>query len=108
MQGNNRRLHWRALMVIGVAGLALTALFKIALAAGANTAPAPQQDVLRLETRINQLEQRLISIDTSIRTLEQQSRLGERSAASQEAVREHADPQGQGTVEAPDRWNRVT
>lgn len=79
MQGNNRRLHWRTLIVIGVAGLALTALFKIALAGGPNTAPAPQQDVIRLETRINQLEQRLISIDASLRRLEQQSRLGDTS-----------------------------
>ena len=76
MQGNNRSLHWRALMVIGVAGLALVAVFKIASAGGLNTAPAPQQDVLRLETRLNQLEQRLYTIDTSIRNLEQQSRLG--------------------------------
>jgi len=73
MSGKN---HWRALLVIGVAGLALVALFKIALAAGVNNAPAPQQEVFRLETRINQLEQRFIQIDTSIRNLEQQSRLG--------------------------------
>ncbi|HEX5887142.1 MAG TPA: hypothetical protein VFY61_00505 [Pyrinomonadaceae bacterium] len=76
MQGNNRRLHWRALLVSGVAGLALVALFKIALASGVNNAPVPQQEVFRLETRINQLEQRLIQIDTSIRGLQQQSRLG--------------------------------
>jgi|ERR1700752_403716 len=71
MQGNN---HLRALLVIGVAGLALVALFKIALAAGTNNTPA--QDAIRLETRINQLEQRLYQIDTTIRNLEQQSRLG--------------------------------
>jgi len=76
MQSNNRRLPWRALLVAGVAGLALVALFKIALAAGTNNAPPPQQDVIRLETRINQLEQRLYQIDSSIRNLEQQSRLG--------------------------------
>lgn len=76
MQRNDRRLHWRALLITGVAGLALIAVFKIAFAAGANNAPAPQQEVFRLETRINQLEQRLIQIDTSIRGLEQQSRLG--------------------------------
>lgn len=35
----------------------------------------PQQDVIRLETRMNQLEQRLYSMETSIRTVEQQSRL---------------------------------
>jgi hypothetical protein len=72
----HRRLHWRTPLAIGIAGLALVALFKIAFAAGTNTAPPPQQDVLRLETRLNQLEQRLYQIDTSIRNLEQQSRLG--------------------------------
>lgn len=82
MQGNNRRLHWRALLVSGVAGLALVALFKIALASGVNNAPVPQQEVFRLETRINQLEQRLIQIDTSIRGLQQQSRLGAGAGSS--------------------------
>lgn len=75
MQGFNRGLHWRALLVIGVASLALVAVYRIAFAAGVN-APPPQQDVIRLETRINQLEQRLYTIDSSIRNLEQQSRLG--------------------------------
>jgi septal ring factor EnvC (AmiA/AmiB activator) len=74
MQGNNRRLQWRALLAAGLAALALVALFQIALAA--SNAPPPQQDVIRLETRLNQLEQRLYQIDTSIRNLEQQSRLG--------------------------------
>lgn len=81
MEGNNRRLHWRALLVSGVAGLALVALFKIALASGVNNAPVPQQEVFRLETRINQMEQRLIQIDTSIRGLQQQSRLGAGAAS---------------------------
>ena len=74
MQGNNRRLQWRALLAAGLAALALVVLFRIALAA--NSAPPPQQDVIRLETRLNQLEQRLYQIDTNIRNLEQQSRLG--------------------------------
>lgn len=72
----HRRLHWRAPLVAVIAGLALVALFKIASAAGANNAQPPQQDVIRLETRLNQLEQRLYQIDTSIRNIEQQSRLG--------------------------------
>lgn len=76
MPGKNRGVSWRAFLAAGVASLALVAVFKIALAAGANNAPAPQQDVIRLETRINQLEQRLYQFDTSIRNLEQQSRLG--------------------------------
>jgi len=72
----HRRLHWHAPLAIGIAGLVLVALFKIAFAAGANNAAPPQQDVIRLETRLNQLEQRLYQIDTSIRNIEQQSRLG--------------------------------
>jgi hypothetical protein len=39
-------------------------------------AAAPPQDAIRLEARINQLEQRLYTIETSVRTLEQQSRVG--------------------------------
>ena len=36
---------------------------------------ATPQDAIRLESRINQLEQRLYSMETTIRTLEQQSRM---------------------------------
>jgi hypothetical protein len=39
-------------------------------------AAAPPQDAIRLEARINQLEQRLYTMETNIRTLEQQSRAG--------------------------------
>lgn len=39
-------------------------------------AAAPPQDAVRLETRINQLEQRLYTIETNVRSLEQQSRVG--------------------------------
>jgi len=39
-------------------------------------AAAPPQDAIRLESRINQLEQRLYTIETNVRTLEQQSRAG--------------------------------
>ena len=39
-------------------------------------AAAPPQDAIRLETRINQLEQRLYTMETSLRSLEQQSRVG--------------------------------
>lgn len=35
----------------------------------------PPQDAIRLEQRINQLEQRFYSIESSLRNLEQQSRL---------------------------------
>src|ERR1044072_8760945 len=48
----------------------------------------PPQDAIRLESRINQLEQRLYSMETNIRTLEQQSRMagGTQRGASQEDV----------------------
>jgi chromosome segregation ATPase len=84
MQGNNRRLQWRALLGAGLAALVLVVLFRIALAA--SNAPPPQQDVIRLETRLNQLEQRLYQIDTNIRNLEQQSRLGGTRGGSSQDV----------------------
>jgi len=63
---------WRALLILLIAGLATVTVFKISSAA--RTDPAPQ-DVIRLEGRMNQMEQRLFAIETSIRTLEQQSRV---------------------------------
>jgi uncharacterized protein involved in exopolysaccharide biosynthesis len=36
----------------------------------------PNQDAIRLEQRINQLEQRLYGMETTLRNVEQQSRLG--------------------------------
>jgi predicted nucleic acid-binding Zn-ribbon protein len=54
------------------------------LAARTNAGPTPQQDVIRLDSRISQLEQRFYSIETSVRTLEQQSRMagmGQRGGA---------------------------
>ena len=53
----------------------LIVVLAISAATRTDAGPAPQQDVIRLESRMNQLEQRLYSIETSIRTLEQQSRL---------------------------------
>ena len=49
-------------------------LLTVSSAARSEFDPAPQ-DVIRLETRINQLEQRLYSIDNNVRNLEQQFRL---------------------------------
>jgi predicted nucleic acid-binding Zn-ribbon protein len=57
------------------------------LAARTNAGPTPQQDVIRLDSRISQLEQRFYSIETSVRTLEQQSRMagmGQRGAVTQD------------------------
>ncbi len=43
--------------------------------ARADVGPMPQQDIIRLEARIGQLEQRLYQMESNIRTIEQQSRL---------------------------------
>ena len=56
----------------------------------------PQQDVIRLENRVNQLETRLYSIESSIRTLEQQSRLGgagQRGLSQEDVARLRAEVQ---------------
>ena len=50
-------------------------LLTVSSAARTEVSPAPPQDVIRLETRINQLEQRLYSFDSNLRNLEQQFRL---------------------------------
>ena len=49
--------------------------FGLVLAARSEAGPAPQQDVIRLESRLSQLEQRFYTVENSLRTLEQQSRL---------------------------------
>jgi predicted nucleic acid-binding Zn-ribbon protein len=49
--------------------------FGLVLAARTSAGPAPQQDVIRLESRISQLEQRFYTVENSLRTLEQQSRI---------------------------------
>lgn len=56
----------------------------------------PPQDGIRLESRINQLETRLYSIEASIRTLEQQSRIAgasQRGLSQDDLVRLRADIQ---------------
>ena len=82
MQDRSRGLdlRWQVLVLVCVVGLAVLMVFRSSAAVPASAAapanpPEPQQEVIRLETRINQLEQRLYGIETSIRTLEQQSRL---------------------------------
>lgn len=47
----------------------------LVMAARTEAGPTPQQDVIRLDARVSQLEQRLYTIETSLRTLEQQSRM---------------------------------
>jgi hypothetical protein len=76
----------RAVLLVVVISLGLVT---ISSAARNNTGPAPQQDVIRLEQRMNQLEQRLFSMDTTLRSIEQQSRLagaGRRGVAEEDVV----------------------
>ena len=58
-----------------VAVVLLSLIMVSRISSAGRTAPAPEQDVIRLESRLNQLEQRLYSIETNLRTLEQQSRI---------------------------------
>jgi hypothetical protein len=69
---NQRR---RTVLLMVVVGLALLTVYKISSSARNEYEPAAPQDAIRLEARINQLEQRLYTIETSVRTLEQQSRI---------------------------------
>ena len=69
------RYRWRAVLLVSVIGLVVITVFRISSAALTANGPAPQQDIIRLENRITQLEQRLFSIETGLRTLEQQSRI---------------------------------
>lgn len=50
----------------------LVSVLAFALSAG----PTLPQDAIRLESRISQLEQRFYTLETSMRTLEQQTRMG--------------------------------
>lgn len=70
--GNTRR---RAALLVVVIGLALVVGYKISSARN-EYEPTTPQDAIRLEARINQLEQRLYTMETSLRSLEQQSRVG--------------------------------
>ena len=78
MADTNRRSQLRRWMVAIAAVLGLgVAATGLAAFAGTRAAPVPltQQDVIRLETRLNQMEQRFYTLESSIRSLEQQSRV---------------------------------
>lgn len=72
MQYKDHHLRWRTVLLVCIVGLGL---LTVSSAARTNDGPTSQQDVIRLETRVNQMEQRLYSIESSLRNLEQQSRL---------------------------------
>lgn len=81
------RYRWRAVLLVFVTGLVVVTVFRISSAARTASGPAPQQDIIRLESRLSQLEQRLFSIETGLRTLEQQSRItGATSRVSPEEI----------------------
>jgi hypothetical protein len=84
--------RWRVLFLVGVVALVSVTAFKISSAARSDYEPTPAQDVIRLETRINQLEQRLYTMETSIRSIEQQTRIaaGSRSSSSSVSADEFA------------------
>ena len=66
----------RSALLVCVIGLVWgLGLASITSAARSGPEPSPQQDVIRLESRLTQLEQRIYTLDTSIRSLEQQSRI---------------------------------
>lgn len=65
----------RVVLAACIAAAAVVTIFMISSAARSESGPAQQQDVIRLESRLTQLEQRLYTLDTSVRTLEQQSRI---------------------------------
>ena len=77
MQYNRR---WHLLLIACVVAVGVVSVFRMSSAARNEFDPTPQQDVIRLENRITQLEQRLYTIDTNVRNLEQQSRLAGGSA----------------------------
>lgn len=65
----------RVALMVPIGVLVLVTVLKISSATATAPDPLPQQDVIRLESRLSQLEQRFYTIETSVRTLEQQSRL---------------------------------
>jgi hypothetical protein len=79
----------------GLVTLVAITLFRITSTAETN-ATLPQQDVIRLENRLTQVEQRIYSIETSVRTLEQQSRLSvgsSRTVTPEEVAQMHSEIQ---------------
>jgi hypothetical protein len=78
---------WRIVLLVLVLGLASVSVFRISLAARADTSASSQQDAIRLENRLSQVEQRIYALESSLRNLEQQSRssmLGSRGVSPEE------------------------
>jgi TolA-binding protein len=77
MNFRTRRVNpssWTTVLVL-VSALAAAAAYAAAPSAGSGAAPA--QDMIRVESRLTQLEQRFYQLETNIRGLEQQLRLSD-------------------------------
>ena len=88
--------HVRVVLLVSAGVLVLVTVLKISSATATAPDPIPQQDIIRLESRLAQLEQRFYTIETSVRTLEQQSRLSgvtSRGVSSEDLLRLQADIQ---------------
>ena len=81
-RSQNNPDFWRIAFLLTVIGVALFSIFRISSAAPTS----PQQDAIRLENRLSQVEQRMYAIESNLRTIEQQSRtsLGSRGVNSEE------------------------
>lgn len=78
---NRRYRRWTSVAALVTVALGMIAIFRISLAAGNEVGPAPQQDIIRLEHRLTQLEQRLFTMENNLRFLEQQWRTSGAGAA---------------------------
>jgi len=72
--------------LMSLVGLVLVLAFRISSAAGPGAGSISQQDAIRLENRLSQVEQRLYALESNMRTVEQQSRssLGSRGVGAEE------------------------
>ncbi|HYK21838.1 MAG TPA: hypothetical protein VEV42_13940, partial [Pyrinomonadaceae bacterium] len=57
-------LRWHGAVLVCIGVLVVVSVIKISSASGHGIGPDPQQDVIRLESRLTQLEQRLYAIET--------------------------------------------
>jgi flagellar biosynthesis chaperone FliJ len=70
------------LFLTGVAAFVVVMVLVTVASMSARVDPTPAQDVIRLETRVNQLEQRLYTMEASIRNIEQQARIANTTSRS--------------------------
>lgn len=78
---------WRMLLLVSLIGFGLLLAIRVSSAARDGAAAISQQDAIRLENRLTQVEQRLYGLESSLRNLEQQSRssmMGARGVSAEE------------------------